>query len=37
MLRLVLRRLVLFVPMWVAISIVAFVVVHATPGDPATE
>ena len=35
MLRLVLRRLLLFVPMWVAISIVAFVVVHATPGDPA--
>ncbi|HEX3349491.1 MAG TPA: ABC transporter permease [Acetobacteraceae bacterium] len=34
MLRLAVRRLVLFVPMWVAVSIVAFVVVHATPGDP---
>jgi peptide/nickel transport system permease protein len=35
MLRLILRRLLLFVPKRVAISIVVFVVVHATPGDPA--
>lgn len=35
MLNLILRRLLLFIPMWVAVSILSFVIVHATPGDPA--
>ena len=35
MLTLILRRLLLFVPMWIGVSILSFVIVHATPGDPA--
>jgi peptide/nickel transport system permease protein len=35
MLTLILRRLLLFIPMWVGVSILSFVIVHATPGDPA--
>lgn len=35
MLNLILRRLVLFIPMWVGVSVLSFVIVHATPGDPA--
>lgn len=35
MLTMVLRRLLLFVPMWIAVSVLSFVIVHATPGDPA--
>jgi peptide/nickel transport system permease protein len=35
MLTLILRRLLLFIPMWIGVSILSFVIVHATPGDPA--
>jgi peptide/nickel transport system permease protein len=35
MLNLILRRLLLFIPMWIGVSILSFVIVHATPGDPA--
>ncbi|WOI57487.1 ABC transporter permease [Palleronia sp. LCG004] len=31
------RRLLLFIPMWIAVSILSFVIVHATPGDPAAS
>lgn len=33
--RYILQRLVLLIPLWVAVGVVSFVVVHATPGDPA--
>ena len=33
--RYVLQRLVLLVPMWAAVAILTFMIVHATPGDPA--
>ncbi|CAH1673969.1 ABC transporter permease [Chelatococcus asaccharovorans] len=35
MFNMILRRLILFVPMWIAVSVLSFVIVHATPGDPA--
>jgi peptide/nickel transport system permease protein len=35
MFKLIVQRLVLFIPMWIAVSILSFVIVHATPGDPA--
>jgi peptide/nickel transport system permease protein len=34
--RLILRRLLLFIPMWIGVSVLSFVIVHATPGDPAS-
>ncbi|MGO4572648.1 ABC transporter permease [Microvirga sp. 2TAF3] len=37
MMNLVLRRLVLFIPMWIAVSVLSFMIVHATPGDPAAS
>lgn len=37
MVNLVLRRLALFIPMWIAVSVLSFVIVHATPGDPAAS
>jgi len=33
--RYVLQRLVLLVPMWAAVAVLTFFIVHATPGDPA--
>jgi len=33
--RYVLQRLVLLVPMWTAVAVLSFIIVHATPGDPA--
>jgi len=33
--RYILQRLLLLVPMWVAVGVVSFIIVHATPGDPA--
>ncbi|HYM69017.1 MAG TPA: ABC transporter permease [bacterium] len=33
--RYILQRLILLIPLWVAVGVVSFFVVHATPGDPA--
>jgi peptide/nickel transport system permease protein len=33
--RYILQRLILLIPMWVAVGVVSFAIVHATPGDPA--
>ena len=37
MTRLIVRRLLLFIPMWVAVSVLSFMIVRITPGDPAAS
>ncbi len=33
--RYIVQRLILLIPLWVAVGVVSFIIVHATPGDPA--